>query len=261
MRRLLNTLAVAVLATISVNSYAQFIDEKDVTITMDLQPILQLDMTTPSQIDFVFDDIDDYYAGITKYAATILKVSSTVNWDLYAVGRSNGTNGPEFWDQVITYNGGGASNAVDDLPLSLVELRQSQVNNGATAATGTFADYSTAFPPVGTHNGANSLYVNAGANTPPSLNDKYIGGHKGATGVGGADFLQGGSYLTSSSTSSNYYYAIDYRILPGLPAIFPNAFDADAATAEDLVTVNGAGSYAQPGVYTMYVQYILLEDQ
>jgi len=261
MRRLLNTLAVAVLATISVNSYAQFIDEKDVTITMDLQPILQLDMTTPSQIDFVFDDIDDYYAGITKYAATILKVSSTVNWDLYAVGRSNGTNGPEFWDQVITYNGGGASNAVDDLPLSLVELRQSQVNNGATAATGTFADYSTAFPPVGTHNGANSLYVNAGANTPPSLNDKYIGGHKGATGVGGADFLQGGSYLTSSSTSSNYYYAIDYRILPGLPAIFPNAFDADAATAEDLVTVNGAGAYAQPGVYTMYVQYILLEDQ
>ena len=261
MRRLLNTLAVAVLATISVNSYAQFIDEKDVTITMDLQPILQLDMTTPSQIDFVFDDIDDYYAGITKYAATILKVSSTVNWDLYAVGRSNGTNGPEFWDQVITYNGGGASNAVDDLPLSLVELRQSQVNNGATAATGTFADYSTAFPPVGTHNGANSLYVNAGTNTPPTLDDKYIGGHKGATGVGGADFLQGGSYLTSTGTTSDYYYAIDYRILPGLPAIFPNAFDADAATAEDLVTVNGAGSYAQPGVYTMYVQYILLEDQ
>jgi len=261
MRRLLNTLAVAVLATISVNSYAQFIDEKDVTITMDLQPILQLDMTTPSQIDFVFDDIDDYYAGITKYAATILKVSSTVSWDLYAVGRSNGTNGPEFWDQVITYNGGGASNAVDDLPLSLVELRQSQANNGDGAATGTFSDYNTAFPPVGTHNGANSLYVNAGTNTPPTLDDKYIGGHKGTTGVAGDDFLPGGSYLTSTGTTSDYYYAIDYRILPGLPAIFPNAFDADAATAEDLVTVNGAGAYAQPGVYTMYVQYILLEDQ
>lgn len=261
MRRLLKSAAAIAFMAFSASSYAQLIDEKNVTITMDLQPILQLDMTTPSQIDFVFDDIDDYYAGITKYAATILKVSSTVSWDLYAVGRSNGTNGPEFWDQVITYNGGGASNAVDNLPLSLVELRQSQPNNGDAAATGAFSDYNTAFPPVGTHNGANSLYVNAGTNTPPTIDDKYIGGHKGATGVAGDDFIPGGSYLTSTGTTSDYYYAIDYRILPGLPAIFPNAFDADAALAEDLVTVVGAGSYAQPGVYTMYVQYILLEDQ
>jgi len=261
MRRLFKSFAVAGLVFFSATSYAQLIDEKDVTITMDLQPILQIDMTTPSQIDFVFDDIQDYYAGITKYAATILKVSSTVSWDLYAVGRSNGTNGPEFWDQVITYNGGGATNAIDDIPLSLVELRQSQPNNGDGAATGVFSDYNTAFPPVGTHNGANSLYVNAGTNTPPTLDDKYIGGHSGTTAVVGDDFLPGGSYLTSTGTTSDYYYAIDYRILPGLPAIFPNAFDADAATAEDLVTVNGAGSYAQPGVYTMYVQYILLEDQ
>lgn len=243
------------------SAQAQLIDEKDITITMDLQPILQLDMNTPTQIDFVFDEIDDYYAGITQYAATVLKVSSTVSWDLYAVGRSNGTNGPEFWDQVITYNGGGATNAIDDLPLSLVELRQSQPNNGDGAATGTFSDYNTAFRAVGSEDGANSLYVNAGTNTPPTLDDKYIAGHSGTTGVAGDDFMPGGSYLTSTGTTSDYYYAIDYRILPGLPAIFPNAFDADAATAEDLVTVNGAGSYAQPGVYTMYVQYILLEDQ
>ena len=95
----------------------------------------------------------------------------------------------------------------------------------------------------------------------PTLADKYIGGHSGTTGVAGDDFLPGGSYLTSTGLTSAYYYAIDYRILPGLPAIFPNAFDADAATAEDLVTVNGIGAYAQPGVYTMYVQYILMEDQ
>jgi len=243
------------------NANAQLIDEKNVTVTMDLQPILQLDMTTPSQIEFTFDDIQDYYAGITQYAATILKVSSTVSWDLYAVGRSNGTNGPEFWDQVITYNGGGATGAIDDLPLSLIELRQSQPNSGDGAATGAFSDYSTAFRAVGSEDGANSLYVNAGTNTPPTLDDKYIAGHSGTTGVAGDDFMSGGSYLTSTGTTSDYYYAIDYRILPGLPAIFPNAYDADAATAEDLVTANGAGSYAQPGVYTMYVQYILLEDQ
>ena len=231
-----SSLFIALLSAGSVQ--AQLIDEKDVTITMDLQPILQLDMTTPSQLDFTFDDIDDYYAGITRYAATILKVSSTVSWDLYAVGRSNGTNGPEFWDQVITYSGGGATGATDDLPLSLVELRQSQANAGAGAAAGTFADYNTAFRAVGSEDGANSLYVNGGTNTPPTTDDKYIGGHAGVSGVVGDDFLPGGSYLTSTGTTSNYYYAIDYRILPGLPAIFPNAFDADAGTAEDLVSAS-----------------------
>jgi hypothetical protein len=39
------------------------------------------------------------------------------------------------------------------------------------------------------------------------------------------------------------------------------AFTSDGTTSENLVAANGAGSYAQPGVYTMYVQYILLEDQ
>ena len=38
--------------------FAQLQDEKSVTITMDLQPILQLDMETADQIEFVFDDID-----------------------------------------------------------------------------------------------------------------------------------------------------------------------------------------------------------
>ena len=82
---------------------AQLIDEKDVTVTMDLQPVLQLDMTTANQLEFVFDDINEYYAGITNYAATILKVSSTVSWDLYAVGRSSGSTAAGFWDQQIDY--------------------------------------------------------------------------------------------------------------------------------------------------------------
>tara|TARA_R110001592_G_scaffold125325_3_gene335227 strand:- start:3587 stop:4363 length:777 start_codon:yes stop_codon:yes gene_type:complete len=239
---------------------AQLIDEKDVTVTMDLQPVLQLDMSTPDQIEFVFDEINEYYAGITKYGATQLRVSSTVSWDLYAVGRSTGTNGPEFWDQQLAY-GNNNVNAIADLPLSLLEIRQSQPNNGATAAAGTYADYSASFSPAATPSGQNSLYVNGGTSTPPTTNDKYIGGHAGTTGVVGADFLPGGSYLTQTGVSSDYFYVLDYRILPGLPAIFPMAFDADAATAEDIITANAAGNYAEPGVYTMYVQYILLEDQ
>jgi len=241
-------------------SQAQLIDEKDVTVTMDLQPVLQLDMTTPNQVEFVFDEINEYYAGITHYGATILKVSSTVSWDLYAVGRSTGTNGPEFWDQQIDY-GNSNPNAIPNLPLSLLELRQNQANNGATGFAGPFADYSQAFSPALTPSQGNSLYVNGGTNTPPTTNDKYIGGHAGTSGTPGVDFLPGGSYLTSVGTTSDYYYSIDYRILPSLPAVFPNAADADGVLFEDLVTVNGAGSYAEPGVYTMYVQYILLEDQ
>jgi hypothetical protein len=239
---------------------AQLIDEKDVTVTMDLQPVLQLDMTTANQLEFVFDDINEYYAGITNYAATILKVSSTVSWDLYAVGRSSGSTAAGFWDQQIDY-GDNNTNAIDQLPLSLLELRQSQPNSGDGGATGAFSDYSAAFSPNGIVSRANSLYVNGGAITPPTADDKYIGGHAGTTGVAGADFMPGGSYMTQTGTTSDYYYAMDYRILPGLPAIFPNAGSANGTTAQDIVTSNAPGNYAEPGVYTMYVQYVLLEDQ
>ena len=156
---------------------AQLIDEKDVTVTMDLQPVLQLDMTTANQLEFVFDDINEYYAGITNYAATILKVSSTVSWDLYAVGRSSGSSGvlaPGFWDQQIDY-GSDNTNAINQLPLSLLELRQSQPNSGAGVATG-ISDYSAAFSPNRSPSAGNSLFTNPdGSITPPTADDKYIG--------------------------------------------------------------------------------------
>ena len=253
-------LTLLIIAGVFGTANAQLIDEKDVTVTMDLQPVLQLDMTTANQLEFVFDDINEYYAGITNYAATILKVSSTVSWDLYAVGRSSGSTAAGFWDQQIDY-GDNNTNAIDQLPLSLLELRQSQPNSGDGGATGAFSDYSAAFSPNGIVSRANSLYVNGGAITPPTADDKYIGGHAGTTGVAGADFMPGGSYMTQTGTTSDYYYAMDYRILPSLPAIFPNAHSADGTTAQDIVSTNGAGTYAEPGVYTMYVQYVLLEDQ
>jgi hypothetical protein len=69
-------------------------------------------------------------------------------------------------------------------------------------------------------------------------------------------------------------YVIDYRILPGFPAIFPNAYNADATVAENIISSahsssllaggskESAGkSFAEPGVYTMNVVYVLLEDQ
>ena len=105
------------------------------------------------------------------------------------------------------------------------------------------------------------MFTNSdGSITPPTAVDKYIAGHAGTTGSN--DFMPGGSYMNQSGSTSDYYYAMDYRILPGLPAIFPNAYSADGGTAQNIAaTAEDDGKYAEPGVYTMYVQYVLLEDQ
>ena len=232
---------------------AQLIDEKSVTITMDLQPILQLDMSTTSQLDFVFDEIDDYYAGITQYGATILKVSSSVSFDLFAIGRSTG--GTRFWDQQISYGAGAGSNQI---PMSAVELRQNTANASVAGGVGGLAaDYSAAFTAASAAaTGTNSLFVGTALQLPTAT-DKYIAGHTAIT-----DFIPGGSYLTAGTGASGiaqtnqYYYSIDYRIVPGLPALFPNA--SNAVAGDEALT---APAYAQPGVYTMYVQYILMENQ
>lgn len=251
-------LFLAAVALFGTAANAQLIDEKDVSITLDLQPVLQLDMTTPDQLEFVFDEISEYQAGITQYAATILKVSSTVNWDLYAVGRSQGNTNTGFWDQQVDYGSGNNPNAIDQIPLSLLEIRQSQPNTAVNDAT---LDYSSNFQNasagVAGFVGSNNIYVDPlGEATPPSTTERYIAGHKGTTGVN--DFMPGGTYLNNTTHRSDYYYTLDYRILPGLPATFPMAYTTDR---EDLETVNGPGSYAEPGVYTMYVQYVLMEDQ
>lgn len=266
-------LFIAAAGLIGTAANAQLVDEKDVSITLDLQPVLQLDMDTPDQIEFVFDEISEYQVGITNYAATILKVSSTVSWDLYAVARSQGINGPTMWDQQVDYGGNGNVNAVSNIPLSLLELKQS-VANPATGI-GTYNDYSANFQDADdTHVGAgpavaldgvtgydgrNSIFVNAdGSATPPTDVDKYIAGH---SGTDPGEFMPGGTYLTQSGRESFYQYVMDYRILPGLPAIFPTATNADASASESLTAGGNLNAYAQPGVYTMYVQYILLEDQ
>ncbi len=252
--KLLSTVLLIGLAT---TASAQLVDQKDVSITLDMQPVLELEMTTPNQIDFIFDEITEYQAGITQPGATILKVSATVNWDLYAVGRSEA--GTRFWDQQVSY--GSTTNSVANLPLSLLELKQSRANSGDANATGTYSDYSAAFSTTqAAATGANSLFVNnTGSATPPTAADKYIAGHLGTLA---GDSMTAGTYLNNSGTASDFYYVMDYRIAPGLPAIFPNAFIADGDTAEDIATTSGnASAYAEGGVYTMYVQYVLLEDQ
>ena len=67
-------LSTAIAALINMNySFAQLSDQEYVAVTMDLQGILQLNMTTEPQVDFVFNTIQKYQVGITKYNATRLE--------------------------------------------------------------------------------------------------------------------------------------------------------------------------------------------
>ena len=261
-------LSVAVLASLAIsnNAKAQLVDEQNVTVTMDLQPILQLGMNGSSNVDFVFDQISEYVGGITQYGATNLNVTSTVNWDLYAVGFSSRA-ALGFWDQQVQYGAGTDPNAIDDLPLTLLELHQDKANPAASlTGTGLTDDYSAAFTQVqgGATVGQNNVYVSATPYARAAVDAKYIAGGFNAT-----DFVVGGTYLITNGSgvggASDYYYAIDYRIVPALPAIFPNASDftvggGNNATADDLVSANAAGAYAQSGVYTMNVKYVLMEN-
>ena len=245
------------LGLFSAFSFGQLIDEKNVTVTMDLQPILQLNMTTSDQVDFVFDDIRDYYGGIIKYAATILKVSSSVSWDLYAVGTSQAG---VIWDQQMTYSTSANPSSLNDLPLSLLELHQYEANQNDAGAL-LITDYSNTFQPTMIAvpvMGQNSIYNSAAPYTAPPADEKYINGMFGTAANEGGE---GGSYLTevpAAGSFSEFYYTIDYRIVPSLPATFPFA-----GTNGGLADVNAIASpqYAEPGVYTMNCKYILLEDQ
>ena len=265
--------AALVSALSSVN--AQKSSQQGVTIGMDLQPILQMDIDAPKMIQFVFDKKNKYAKGITKDAATTIKVTSTVKWDLYAVGRSNGKspNGMSYWDQEESF--GTSVNSVADLPMSMVELRQRQTNNGHLNSSAAYTDYSKDFSNNFQPSAANSLYVSPnGTPTPPNKYGKYIAGHSGVSDDIANGYMPAGSYASNNGIGTNFEFVLDYRILPGFPAIFPNAFSADASVAENIVasananTVmvggaagNGNKAYAEPGLYTMTVQYVLLEDQ
>ena len=266
---------VFVFLLIITTTHAQKAKSQQVGILLDLQPILQLDMTTPELLNFIFEKKADFQKGIVKKSATILKVSSTVKWDLYAVGRSLGKspNGNKFWDQEKSF--ASAMNSVADLPLSLLEIKQHRANSATEGSLATYPDYSTSFANSFTSSAGNSLYVaDDGSISPPNKSGKYIAGQSGWTNGEKNDYMPGGSHDANHSSAGNFYYQIDYRILPGYPAIFPNAYSADGSVAENIVAnaqsntllaggiaTQAAKSFAEPGTYTMYVQYVLLEDQ
>ena len=256
------------------SAFAQIQDEENVTVTMELVPILQLNMNTPDQVNFVFDEISEYIGGITQYGATILTASSTVSWDLFASGTSGAhaaAPASRLWDAQAAYGTSAITNAAggawNQLPLTALELHQfpGDINNVVPNTGGDYATTFTAVPnPQALTLGANNIYVAAGSAylAPPAVataNNRYIAG-----GAAPLSFVAGGSYLTQTAVAANgalnaYYFVIDYRIVPGLPAVFP--FASTGAAFEDLVTAGTAADYAQPGVYTMNVKYLMIENQ
>lgn len=271
MKKVILSVAVVAAFLSANNAKAQLVDEQNVTVTMDLQPILQLGMNGSTNIDFVFDQISEYVGGITQYGATNLTVSSSVSWDLYAAGFSSqaaqGTG--LLWDNQVVYGGDTDPNSVTTLPLTLLELHQDKVNpSKAGAAVAADGDYFQTLN--GTRGGAtignNNVYATTAPYSRPAADAKYIAGHNATS-----DFVVGGSYLIAAGTvvgqNSSYSYTMDYRIVPGLPAVFPNASSALVAGTDGGNNANNGALnattttlYAQPGVYTMNVKYVLIEN-
>ncbi len=211
---------------------AQLSDQEYVAVTMDLQGILELNMTTEPQVDFVFNTIQKYQVGITKYNATRLEVESTVPWDLYVQPST------QFWTQQIAYGAG--TNGQGTLPSEILEMMAIQSN--AVAAPLTMNSF------IG-------LSSNAGANTAslnPSAATQFLAG----------EFLQGvaSSYAPSTSTASplTNKFLLHYRIKPGVPANFPDLTAQYPAIAA--ATFPALTPYAQPGYYDLEVVYTLTED-
>ena len=133
----------AITSVFAVNtSKAQLSDQEYVAVTMDLQGILELNMTTEPQVDFVFNTIQKYQVGITKYNATRLEVESTVPWDLYAQPST------QYWTQQIAYGAG--TNGQGTIPSEVLEMQAIQSNSVAAPLT---------------FNSFIGLSSNAGANT------------------------------------------------------------------------------------------------
>ena len=226
-------LMAAIVGLLAVNNVnAQLSNQEYVAVTMDLQGILELNMTTEPQVDFVFNTIQKYQVGITKYNATRLEVESTVPWDLYAQPST------QYWTQQIAYGAG--TNGQGTLPSEILEMQAIQPNS--VAAANTFNSFIGLSSSLGTNT----------ASLTPTVNTQFLAGEF-ATGVAN-------SYPPATSTSSplTNKFLVHYRIKPGVPANFPDLaaqYPVEAAAAFPLAT-----PYAQAGYYDLEVVFTLTED-
>ena len=209
------------LAVIAFQSHAQLSDEEYAYVTMDLQGILNLTMTTDPTVSFVFKTIPEYQQGITKFNATKLDVDATVAWDLFAYASSNN------WVQVDNYS----TNGQAALPAEILEMQVIRPNT--TAAPANF-------------NAFRSLkgLTNSGvAGGVPTIATQFLAGMKGTAAA--QSYAPG----AANSNPTTNQFRVHYRLKPSIPATFPNS-----------TVVIAAPGFAQSGFYYLEVVYSLVED-
>lgn len=216
-----NLLLVVALLAFAFQSKAQLSDEEYAYVTMDLQGILNLTMTTDPTVNFVFKTIPEYQNGIIKFNATKLEVDATVAWDLFAYASSDN------WVQVDAYS----TNGQATLPAEILEMQSIQPN--ASAATNDF-------DALVSLKGLTNSGVTAGV---PVAATQFLAG---MVGTAATQSYAPGAAAANPTTNQ---FRVHYRLVPGIPASFPNSTVALAAPA-----------FAQSGYYYLEVVYALVED-
>lgn len=210
-------------ALFSQNAFAQISDEEYAYITLDLQGILTIKMTTDPQIDFSFTSIQEYQNGITRYNATRLEIDATVAWDLFANASTDN------WTQGDSYSANGESS----LPAEILEMQAVNPNTSAPLG-GTFNTFASL-------KGLTNSGVVGG--TPNVNNTQFLAGMVGTSA--GESYDPG----ASESNPATHQFRVHYKIVPGIPATFPNSTQS----------LPGTG-IAQAGFYSLEVIYSLVED-
>ena len=209
------------LATLTFQSKAQLSDEEYAYVTMDLQGILNLTMTSDPTVNFEFKTIPEYQNGITKFNATKLDVDATVAWDLFAYASTNN------WTQVDNYSTSGQA----ALPAEILEMQAIRPNASAAPAN---------FNVMRSLKGLTNSGVAGGV---PTAATQFLAGMMGT--AAGQSYAPGAA---SSSPTTNQF-RIHYRLKPSIPATFPNSTVALAAPG-----------FAQSGYYYLEVVYSLIEN-
>lgn len=225
---------------------AQLSDEEYSYVTMDLQGVLDLTMTSDPQVDFTFSTIQDYQNGIIKFNAVQLEVDATVAWDMYVYAST------ELWTQVESFS----TNGSGELPAEILMI-SSSVDNSAIG---------TAVAVDGTLQSLRGL-TNSGMNDgAPDAETQFLAGDFGTVQSGDATdaFAPG----TAAGNPSTHKFRMDYALYPGVPALFNTHDETYAGGALDLATIGAvnaavdgpAFNYAQAGYYYLEVVYSLVED-
>lgn len=222
---------------------AQMSDEEYSYVTMDLQGVLDLTMTTDAQVDFTFSTIEEYQRGIVKYNAVQLEVDATVAWDLYVYAETN------EWDQVESFSSNGAAS----LPAEILMI-SSSVDNSAAAGGAAIALTGTKQSLLGrTNSGVNAV------TGQPTAATQFLAGAFGTVEANDGTYAYAPGTAKGNPTKNKF--RINYALYPGVPATFASEATYNGA-ALDLTLSDAANTanFAQAGYYYLEVVYSLVED-